>query len=245
MNIEDAARLTRRLGTLRTWTEDATAEMMSALVKMDDLDAAEIAVDGIVEGWTESFRPTVAFVRTEYQVQHAANLSRRSMGRGPQAAPGCDGSRMVSVPGPDPKLTYSAPCPRCNPVLYDLWKNDPIGYTAWLKMMPTLTLRPEAAIDIPPCAVETWHDDAIPPNRGYDFAMRAYVEDCKELGIPVDVDKIHRVIKGLLGKDAPMYSEPVSKGPGTPSSRSGVRGSAAASPAASDAPDTADRKPGT
>jgi hypothetical protein len=59
----------------------------------------------------------------------------------------------------------------------------------------------------------------VPPERGYDIAMQSYVADCKERGIPVDVDKFHRVMGALVGDRSARFLRPETKGPGRPSRR--------------------------
>jgi len=54
----------------------------------------------------------------------------------------------------------------------------------------------------------------VPPDRGYDIAMQAYVADCKERGIPVDVEKFHRIMGAFVGDRAFRHQEPERKGPG-------------------------------
>jgi len=85
----------------------------------------------------------------------------------------------------------------------------------------------------------------VDPERGYDIAMKAYVRDCQDREIDIDVNRFHRIMGAFVGDRSRQYLEPEAKGPSRPQSRSSVLGSAAASPEGSDAPDTADHTPGT
>lgn len=85
----------------------------------------------------------------------------------------------------------------------------------------------------------------VDPERGYDIAMKAFVRDCQDRELPVDIDRFHRIMGAFVGDRSRQYLEPEAKGLSTPQSRSSVLGSAAASPAASVEPELADRTPGT
>lgn len=56
---------------------------------------------------------------------------------------------------------------------------------------------------------------AVSPERGYDLAMAGYVQDCKERGIPVDVDKFHRIMGAFVGDRTSRHLTAPTKGPST------------------------------
>lgn len=55
----------------------------------------------------------------------------------------------------------------------------------------------------------------VPPQRGYDIAMQAYVADCKERGIAVDVEKFHRIMGAFVGDRMARFQPARTKGPGS------------------------------
>jgi hypothetical protein len=220
-----AARITSSTGS--GWNDVATTELTEMITDWVDVEAANAAVTKLIRGWTSDFRPAMGAIRDAYVIQFDVNRARRAIAEGAVVVTGgCDGSRFR----PARFGSGVEPCPRCNPYLADLFA-DPIRWKQYLDGTPLYVLHDGVTRDAkggtelergmpPACARDEVHDPAdtvVPPQQGYDIALRAYLADCELLGIEANLEKFHAWMGPLTGeKPSAVRSLVRTKGPGVP-----------------------------